>query len=67
MKVIKIKMEDLKICKRKRIGTWPSGRRIDLDTMYNTVRWVENFDKTHSEGCNKKMNIILGTQWVGHL
>jgi hypothetical protein len=42
-------------------GTWPSGRRIDLDTMYNTLRWVENFDKTHSERCNKQMNIILGT------
>ncbi len=41
--------------------TQPSGRRIDLDTIYNTLRWVENFDKTHSEGCNKQMNIILGT------
>jgi len=42
-------------------GTRPLGRRIDWDTMYNTLRWVENFDKTHSERCNKQMNIILGT------
>jgi hypothetical protein len=32
------------------------------------IRWGGlNFDKTHSEGCNKRMNIILGTQWDGHL
>ncbi len=41
--------------------TGPSGRRIDLDTMYNKLRWVEIFDKTHRERFNKQMNIKLGT------
>ncbi len=32
-----------------------------IQCIIHDVRWVENFDKTHCEGCNKQMNIILGT------
>ncbi len=55
----KFKLETRSLAREGR--TRRSGRRSDLDTMYNTLRWVENFDKTHNEGCNKQMNIILGT------